>query len=76
MIKKAIKNVVEQTKHSIVSTVGVIVMSSLPSTPQVPAMASAKKFVGQSFATGQVVMGAKGMLDSLSGLEKLGKKRK
>lgn len=63
-----IGSVVEQTKLAVASTVGIVVIGSLPATPQAPAFNRAKAFTGSSFAVMQTVSGAKGMLGSLESL--------
>lgn len=68
LVGNMIGSVVEQTALATASTVGIVVIGSLPATPQATAMARARAFTGQSFAVMQNVAGAKGMLGSLESL--------
>lgn len=74
--KTALDDITELTALNIGSTVGVSAIYSLPSTPQVPAIESAKGFAGQAMGLLPTMKGASALLRSVEDLEKLGKKRR
>lgn len=74
--RSAVDDVLDLTRGSVGSTVGVSAIYSLPSTPSVPSVEVAKGFAGQSMGLMNTVRGAGGLLRSVEGLEKAGKKRR
>lgn len=73
---KIVKDMVDLTKINVASTVGVISMNSLPSTPQAPALESAKAFAGQTFGLAATLQSTKSLMDTVEDFGKIGKKRR
>jgi len=69
-------DIADLTALNVGATVGISTMYSLPATPQVPLVESAKAFSGRTISLAPVLKGTGSLLRNLKTLEKMGKKQK
>ena len=71
-----VKDIMDITRVNVASTVGVVTINSMPSTPLAPAMEGAKSFAGASFGMLSTMQSSKAVLNSLNAFSEVTKPRK
>lgn len=69
-------DILDLVGFSVGASAGVAVMNSLPDTPQVPAVKTAKGFAGAAMGSMVTLKGASVLMDGLKDLEKASRRKK